>query len=285
VTTSIGLVYDQIRPDERMLIDAAKREQVDLKLYDTNTTPFPVTGFPNRFEITNVILQRCISYFRGLHVTATLESSGVLVVNSFEALSTAGNKLLASIRLANSGIPTPKTFLAFTEESAIQALDKLGYPAVIKPVVGSWGRLVTLLKDREMAKSIIESREYLHPIQQVYYLQEKIDRPGRDIRAFVIGDHVVAAMYRYATDSEWRTNAALGGRVENCPVTPEIEEFSVRAAKSMGGGAFGVDLMESKNGLVVHEVNHTTEFKATVKATGIDIPGLLIKYAVGMTRR
>jgi len=92
-------------------------------------------------------------------------------------------------------------------------------------------------------------------------------------------------MYRYATDSEWRTNAALGGRVENCPVTPEIEEFSVRAAKSMGGGAFGVDLMESKNGLVVHEVNHTTEFKATVKATGIDIPGLLIKYAVGMTRR
>src|SRR2546426_6924160 len=79
-----------------MLIDAAKREQVDLKLYDTNTTPFAVTGFPNGFEITNVILQRCISYFRGLHVTATLESSGVLVVNSFEALSTAGNKLLAS---------------------------------------------------------------------------------------------------------------------------------------------------------------------------------------------
>ena len=177
MTTSIGLVYDQIRPDERMLIDAAKREQVDLKLYDTNTTPFPVTGFPNGFEITNVILQRCISYFRGLHVTATLESSGVLVVNSFEALSTAGNKLLASIRLANSGIPTPKTFLAFTEESAIQALDKLGYPAVIKPVVGSWGRLVTLLKDQEMAKSIIESRNICTRSSKCTIFKKKLTGP------------------------------------------------------------------------------------------------------------
>ncbi|HZD12283.1 MAG TPA: lysine biosynthesis protein LysX, partial [Candidatus Binatus sp.] len=253
-STSLGLVYDQIRPDERMIIDAARKSNVALQFYNTNTTPFPVTGYANNgLELSDVVLQRCVSYFRGLHVTATLEANNILVVNSFEALATAGNKLLASIRLAKAGVPTPKTFVAFTEDSAVQALDKLGYPAVIKPVVGSWGRLVALIKDPEMARSIIEPREYLHPIQQVYYLQEKIDRPGRDIRAFVIGDTVVAAMYRYAGPTDWRTNAALGGKIENCPVTTEIEDLSVRSAKAMGGGAFGVDLMESKKGLVVHE--------------------------------
>lgn len=282
---TIGLVYDQLRPDERMLMDAAKRDGIDLKLYDTNNTPFQVTEGNDGLELTSTALQRCVSYFRGLHVTATLESKGVKVINSFASLSTAGNKLLASIRLSNSGIPTPKTFLAFTEDAAVQALDKLGYPAVIKPVVGSWGRLVAQLKDPETARSVIESREYLHPIQQVYYLQEKVDRPNRDIRCFVIDGRAVAAMYRYATDSDWRTNAALGGHVENCPISPSLEEMSVRAATSMGEGAFGVDLMETKDGLVVHEVNHTTEFKATVKATGVDIPHLLIQYAAGFEKR
>jgi len=144
---------------------------------------------------------------------------------------------------------------------------------------------VALLKDPDSATAILEPREYMHPIQQVYYLQEKIKRPERDIRCYVIGDQAVAAIYRNAPPGEWRTNTAKGGVAENLPVTPELEEISVRAAEAVGGGAFGVDLMETDSGLVVHEVNHTTEFKNTVRVTGVDIPKLLLEYASSLVRK
>jgi [lysine-biosynthesis-protein LysW]--L-2-aminoadipate ligase len=268
-----------------MIIDAAKKDQIDLRLFDTNSIPIEVTSDHGNNGFPDVMLQRCMSYFRSLHVTAALESLGVHVVNSFKATSICGNKLLASMRFREEKLPTPRTFVAFTEKSALEALDRLGYPAVLKPVVGSWGRLVALIKDVDSAKSIIESREYLHPIQQIYYLQEKVKRPERDIRCYVIGDQVVAAIYRYAPSGDWRTNTALGGQAAKCPVTPELEELSVRAAEAMGGGAFGVDLMETQEGLMVHEVNHTTEFKNTVRVTGVNIPKLLLDYTSQQAKR
>ncbi len=277
---SIGLVYDQLRPDERLIIDAAKSHSISLDLFDTNQMAFEVTGKQSGLESTDVFLQRCISYFRSVHATAALESYGKIVVNSHRTATTCGNKLLASIRLAEAKIPTPRTFLAFTEESALGALEQLGYPAVMKPIVGSWGRLVAQVKDPDTAKSIIESREYMHPVQQLYYLQEKVKRPDRDIRCYVIGDEAVAAIYRHAPPNDWRTNTAKGGIAEKCPITPELENLSIKAARAMGGGAFGVDLMETESGLVVHEVNHTTEFKNTVRVTGVDIPTLLLNYAI-----
>ena len=278
--TNVGLVYDQLRPDERLIIDAAKTNNTQLNLIDTNQMAFEVTGKQTGLEGTDVFLQRCMSYFRSVHATAALESYGKIVVNSHKVATTCGNKLLASIKLAQAKVPTPRTFLAFTEESALGALENLGYPAVMKPVVGSWGRLVAQIKDPDSAKSIIESREYMHPIQQLYYLQEKVKRPDRDIRCYVIGDKAVAAIYRKAPPNDWRTNTAMGGIAENCPITPELEELSIRAAEAMGGGAFGVDLMETEAGLVVHEVNHTTEFKNTVRVTKVDIPTLLLNYAI-----
>ena len=274
------MLYDQIRPDERLIIDAAKRDGIDLTLYDTNQLVFEVTGDDGGIELADVFLQRCISYFRSIHVTALLESRGRPVVNAFKATSICGNKLLASITLSRAKIPTPRTFLTFTEESSLEALHELGYPAVLKPVVGSWGRLVAQLSDDDSARSIIESREYMHPIQQVFYIQERIKRPDRDIRCYVIGDQAVAAIYRHAAQGDWRTNTARGGVAESCPITPELAELSVKAAEVMGGGAFGVDLMETESGLVVHEVNHTTEFKNTVRVTGVDIPKLILEYTI-----
>ncbi len=282
---TIGLVYDQLRPDERLIIDAAKKENIRLSLFDTNQMTFEVTGVHEGVGAADVLLQRCISYFRSVHATAALESYGKIVVNSHKAATTCGNKLLASIKLVQAKIPTPRTFLAFTEESALQALQELGYPAVMKPVVGSWGRLVAQVKDPDTARSIIESREYMHPVQQLYYLQEKVKRPDRDIRCYVIGDQAVAAIYRHAPPDEWRTNTARGGIAENCPINDELAELSIRAAHAMGGGAFGVDLMETESGLVVHEVNHTTEFKNTVRVTQIDIPLLLLNYAAEQAKR
>ncbi len=283
--TRIGLLYDQLRPDERLIIEAAKRDSIELTLYNTNELALELTGASDGVDLADALLQRCVSYFRSIHLTATLEARGKTVVNSFKAASICGNKLLTSICLSRAKIPTPRTYVAFTEEASLRALEQVGYPAVLKPVVGSWGRLVALIKDSESARSIIEAREYLHPIQQVYYLQEKIKRPDRDIRCYVIGDQAVAAIFRHAPADDWRTNTARGGIAENFSVTPELEEISVRAAHAVGGGAFGVDLMETESGLMVHEVNHTTEFKNTVQATHIDIPKLLIEYALQQAKK
>ncbi len=232
-----------------------------------------------------VVLQRCVSYFRNVHSTAALESAGHRVVNSFACAWVCGNKLFGSLALVRRGIPTPKTVLSMAEGSALRSIGELGYPAVLKPVVGSWGRLSALLKDRDAARAVIEDREQMFPLYQVYYVQEFVGRPPRDIRSFVIGDQTVAAIYRYSGGTEWRTNTARGGRAEKCRITPELDELSVKAAEAVGGEFVGVDLMEGRDGLLVHEVNNTTEFKNTVPATGVDIPGMVIDYLVSADKR
>jgi [lysine-biosynthesis-protein LysW]--L-2-aminoadipate ligase len=275
------MLCDRIRPDERMLIEAAKSKGIDLRIYDIDQLVFDTAGDPE-VEIEKIVLQRSMSYFKSMHVTALLENNGVKVVNSFDSAVLCGNKLLTSIALSKAGVPTPRTLVAFTEDSALKAVSKIGYPAILKPVVGSWGRLIAPLKDLESARAILETREFMFPLYQVFYIQEMIQNLLRDIRCFVIGDRAVAAMYRYSPPGEWRTNVARGGRAEACPITPDLEELCVKAAEAVGGGAFGVDVMETPNGPVVHEVNYTTEFKAITESTGIDIPGLILDYLVDM---
>lgn len=197
-----------------------------------------------------------------------------------------GNKLISHIELHKNGILTPKAICAFTPESSLRGLDKLGYPAVIKPTVGSWGRLIGLINDKEGAKTVLEDREHMFPIYHISYFEEFVKRPPRDIRAIVIGEEVVAAIYRYSGDNEWKTNMALGGHALPCPITKEIEDICIRSAKIFKGDIVGVDLMESeKYGLVVHEVNNTTEFKNTVKVTGVDIPKLIINYMENLLKK
>ncbi len=278
------MVYDRARPDERMLIDTAKRRGVPLKLYDAEDRYFKLSNADDEgFE--QVILQRCMSYFRALHLAALLESRGVKIINSFQAAIICGNKALTSITLAKARIPTPRTMLAFSKGPALKALEELGYPAILKPVIGSWGRLIAPLKDLDTAKAFIENRELMFPIYQIYYLQEMVEKPERDIRCFVVGDQAVAAVYRYSAPDDWRTNIARGGRAEPCPITNELEEISIKAAEAVGGGVFGIDLLEDDKGLLVHEVNYTTEFKSTTQTTGVDIPSLVIDYALHLAKR
>lgn len=232
----------------------------------------------------HIILQRCVSYFRNVHSTAALEGAGHRMVNSFACAWVSGNKLFGTLALIRHRVPTPRTVLAMSETSAERTADEMGYPVVLKPVVGSWGRLSALLNDRDAATAVIEHREEMFPLYQVYYLQEHVKRPPRDIRSFVIDGRTVAAIYRYSGETEWRTNTARGGRAEPCKITKELDDASVRAAKAVGGEVVGVDLMESEDGLVVHEVNNTTEFKNTVPATGVDIPGLIVDYLVSLKK-
>jgi [lysine-biosynthesis-protein LysW]---L-2-aminoadipate ligase len=226
-----------------------------------------------------------VSYFRNVHSTAALEAAGHRVVNSFACAWVCGNKLLGTLALEKHRVPTPKTVLSMSEDAVIRSIQDMGYPVVLKPVVGSWGRMSALLKDRDAARAVIEDREYMFPLYQIYYVQEFVKRPPRDIRTFVIGDETIAAIYRYSGSTEWRTNTARGGRAEACKITPELDELSVKAAKAVGGEFVGVDLMEGKDGLVVHEVNNTTEFKNTVPATGIDIPGMIVDYLISIQKR
>jgi len=278
VSSGLSILYDTIRWEEKVLFDAGKKKGADIKMVDCKNLFLNLDQTKENF---GTVIQRCVSYYRSLHSTAALEGKGVNVINCLNTSIFAGNKLFTHMLLQKNGIPTPFSTVAFSEESALAALESQGYPMVLKPTVGSWGRLIALLKDRDSAEGIMESRERMYPIYQVYYLEEFVQRPPRDIRAIMIGDKVVAAIYRYSGDSQWKTNMALGGRAEECKVTKELEDICVRAKNAVQGQIVGVDLMESKEkGLLVHEVNNTTEYKNTVRVTGVDIPALMIDYAL-----
>lgn len=284
---SLSLIYDRIRTEEKELINAAEKRGIYLRSIDAKDLHLTITDPSREGDIFgDVALERCVSYFRGLHITAILESKGVRVINRYSVGSLCGNKLLSSIMLAKCGIPTPKTVVAFTTEEAMRALEEMGYPAVIKPVFGSWGRLIAPLKDRETAQAIMEHREDMgNPLYQIYYLQEMVDRPPRDIRTVVVGDEIVASIYRYSAPDDWRTNIARGGRAEVCPLNERLRDMILKAANAVGGGVLGVDAMETKNGEVIHEVNSTVEFKGAMSVSEVDIPGKIIEYALNLAKK
>jgi [lysine-biosynthesis-protein LysW]--L-2-aminoadipate ligase len=283
-SNSLTILYDNIRWEEKALYEAAKKKGIEVKNLDCKNLAINLNEKNSTYK-GRVIIQRCVSYFKNVHSTAALEGAGAQVINPLQAAIMCGNKLYSHTLLEKAGVRTPRAFSAFSEEGAIAALEEMGYPAVIKPTVGSWGRLIALLRDKESARAVIEDREHMFPIYQIYYFEEFVERPPRDIRAIVVGDGVVAAIYRYSGDGEWKTNMALGGHAEACPVTKELEDICLKAANALGGEIVGVDLMESKDqGLLVHEVNNTTEFKNTVRVTGVDIPGLMVDYALAKKR-
>jgi [lysine-biosynthesis-protein LysW]--L-2-aminoadipate ligase len=270
-----------------MLYEKAQSKGIKSKIVDAKTLTVGTDSKPKDFLLGDIILQRSVSYYRGLYLTACLEFLGFKVINRFEVGQTCGNKLITSIKLAENKIPSPKTQFAFSAESGLENIKKTGFPIVLKPIVGSWGRGIYPLRDLETASMIVEMREEDNsPLSRIYYIQEMVDRPPRDIRCIVIDDQAVTAIYRYSSQSEWRTNVARGGNVEPAPITKEIEDLALRAAKAVGGGILGVDMMEDKNrGLVVHEVNNTVEFRGAASVSKADIPNAMIDYAVKLARK
>ncbi len=223
------------------------------------------------------ILIRCISYREALYGSRILEGQGVKTVNSSETIRVAGDKLLTSQALVDNGVPTLPVALAFSPQAALEALEKFGYPAVIKPVNGSWGRLIARVDSPEAARSILEHRSYMgENLSSIFYIQPYVEKPGRDIRVMVAGEKIIYAVYRYS--SHWITNTARGACTEPCPVTSELEELSIRAARAVGGGILALDIFETPDGLVVNEVNHTPEFHGAMRAVKVDIAGKIVDY-------
>lgn len=279
--SKLRIVFDRVRSEEKMLEEKAIELGHDTKMVDAKITQINTESKRSDFDFGDVVLERCVSYFRGLHFTACLEFLDVPVINKFEVANNCGNKMITSLLLKKHNVPTPKTYFSFSSETALENLEKVGYPMVIKPVVGSWGRGVMALKDRDVADAIIEVRELSDgPLDRIYYLQEMVKRPPRDIRAIAVGDQIVAAMYRTSTGG-FKTNIALGAEPVPCEITKELEDICLKASKAVGGGILGVDLMEDeKRGLVVHEVNNTVEFKGLAKVAKKNIPKEMIDFAV-----
>ena len=277
----ICIVFDRLRTEEKLLQKNAEELGYETSMIDAKITSFDTDSKPENFKFGDVVLERCVSYYRGLHFTACLEFMDIPVINKFDVANTCGNKMITSMLLKKNNIPTPKTYFSFSAEAALENFENVGYPLVIKPIIGSWGRSVMPIKDKDTAEAVIENRQVTDgPQDRIYYLQEMIDRPPRDIRVITVGDQAVSAMYRKSSGG-FKTNIALGAAPELCEITKEIEDLCEKTSKAVGGGILGIDLMEDKKrGLVVHEVNNTVEFKGLVKVSKKNIPKEMIDYAV-----
>ena len=274
----ISLLHDLVRWEEKSILKAAEDRHHNVRMIDVRSMHMDLDSDLGDIY-GKITLQRCTSYYRGLHSTAYLEYKGQKVVCDLSTSTIAGNKMLSSLAFKKNGVPTPTTSVLTSYDVAMKQFSgKFGGRAVIKPVTGSWSRMVALMNDQAAAMAVLEDREYMYPLYSIYYLQEFVERPPRDLRVFVAGDRVIGGIYRYQPDGEWRTNTAIGGKAEKLEITSEIEKIALAATKSVGNGIFGVDLMESDGGYLVHEVNSTTEFKNTVKVANVDVPGAIVDY-------
>jgi len=277
----VGMLCSRIRVEEKLLIGELTKRRVNLDIIDDRELILEIRG--NGWD-HDVILERCINHSRALYALRILNDWGLPSVNTYEVANTCGNKLLTTSALVRAGIPTPRTCVAFTPESALQAIEEMGYPVVLKPGVGSWGRLLSKVNDREAAEAILEHKKVLGSYHHsVYYIQEYVEKHGRDIRAFVVGDETICAIYR--TSPHWITNTARGGEASNCPVTDDLHELCVAAAGAVGGGVVALDIFEDQDrGMLVNEINYTMEFRNSIDTTGVDIPARVVDYVLQVGR-
>jgi [lysine-biosynthesis-protein LysW]--L-2-aminoadipate ligase len=279
----IGVLFSRVRVEEKWIIAAMERRGVDYERLDDRRLFFDLDN-PDPWRQFDAILERSISYTSGLYALRVLNSWGIPTVNTAAVAEACGDKLTTSSALEQAGVPQPRNLIAFTPESALEAIETLGYPVVLKPVVGSWGRLLAKINDRDAAEAVLEHKALLGSVQHsVFYIQEFIKKPGRDIRAFVVGDQTITAIYRKSP--HWITNTARGGEGEICPVTPQLEEICSKASHAVGSGVLAVDIIEHpERGYLVNEVNHTMEFHTTQPLTGVDIGGIITDYVIDVAR-
>ncbi len=279
----IGVIYSRVRVEEKKLFEALDGRKIQYdKIYDGDIQ-FDLQE-PGIWRQYDVILERCINHARAQSALRILNDWGIPTVNTAHVADVCGNKLATSSVLVRAGVPSTRVKVAFTPESAVKAIEEIGYPVVLKPAVGSWGRLLSKINDRDAAETVLEHKEILGSYHHsIYYIQEYIKKPGRDIRAFVIGDETVAAIYR--ASEHWITNTARGAQASNCPVTTELNKLCVAAARAVGGGVVGVDVLEDKDrGYLVIEVNYTIEFRNSIATTGVDIPNKIVDYVLAVGR-
>ncbi|MHB8855120.1 MAG: lysine biosynthesis protein LysX [Bellilinea sp.] len=280
----IGVIYSRVRVEEKWIFGALEKRGLDYDRLDDRGISFDLQN-PAAWCAFDAVLERSISYTSGLYSLRMLNAFGITTVNTAKVAEICGDKLMTSAALARAGVPQPHSATAFTPEAALEAIEAFGYPVVLKPVVGSWGRLLAKINDRDAAEALLEHKAMLGSVQHsVFYIQEYIKKPGRDIRAIMVGDRVLTAIYRKS--DHWITNTARGGEGEICPITPEIESLCLRAAQAVGSGVLAVDLVEHpEKGLLVNEVNHTMEFHTAQPISGVNIADEIVNYVLEVAKK
>jgi len=278
----IGIVYDLVRWEERDLIRAVRELGHEPVLLRVTREVFWLDR-EDCYDL-DLAFQRCVSFYRAIASTIILEEKGVPVVNSSRVLMSCEDKLYTTARLARRGIPVPRTAIAFSREACVEAAEKLGYPLVVKPIYGSWGRMIARALDRESLEEILEFRENMQsPHFKVHYLQEYVEKPGRDIRACYIWGDVPVAIYRVS--DRWKTNTALGGEAVPANLDEEQLELVRKAGDELGGGVLGVDLVEKGSESLVLEVNGIPQYKNISRVTGVDVSRIIVEKTVERFRR
>ncbi len=279
----IGFLYSLLRKEEKLILEELNRRPgIEIEMLDDRRLFFSMANGP--YPEVDLVVERCISHYRALHILKLFTAAGIPCVNRPGVAEICGSKFDTSLALKNHGVPQPEVRVAFTEASALAAIEEIGYPVVLKPAVGSWGRLLTKVNDRHAAEAVLEHKTVLGTYHHsIFYIQQYIEKNGRDIRSFVVGDRCIGAIYRQS--NHWITNTARGAVTSNCPVTQELAEISVAAAGAVGGGVLAVDLFETDQGLLVNEVNYTMEFKNSIEPTGVNIPAKIVDYALDEATR
>jgi [lysine-biosynthesis-protein LysW]--L-2-aminoadipate ligase len=277
----VGVLLSRVRVEEKLLLaELARRDDVEVIRFDDREL---ILDLEDPISECDVVLERAINHLRAEYTLKVLNDWGVPTVNTFEVANVCGDKLLTTAALVKNGVPVPRTRFAFTPESALDAIEELGYPVVLKPAIGSWGRLLAKVNDRDAAEALLEHKVTLGSFHHgAFYIQEYVEKQGRDIRSFVVGDETICAIYR--DSPHWITNTARGAKASNCPVTDELDRVSRAAARAVGGGVVAVDLFETPVGLQVNEVNYTMEFRNSIHTTGVDIPARIIDYTLAVAR-
>jgi len=273
----VGFLHSIIRKEEKYLLEEfRKRKNLELVKIDDRHQFFDLHH--NSFDL-DVVIERSVNHSRAYHALKFLNANGIPTVNRAEVAEICGSKYLTTQALIKAGVKTPKCFLAFTPESALAAMDQLGFPCVIKPTTGSWGRLISKVNDRDAAEAILEHKQILGSYHHsIFYIQEYVEKKGKDIRSFVVGDECIAAIYRHS--DHWITNTARGGSTSNCVINPELHEICVQAATACGGGVVAIDVFETDQGYSVNEVNYTMEFRNSIDVTGVNIPAKIVDYVL-----
>ena len=279
MSIKIGLLLSRVRQEEKLLLKEAENRNLNIIKIDSR---YLKLGLNDKYNF-DIVLEREISHSRAIYSLNMLNGAGIKTVNSYDVAMICGNKVITSKSLIDNNVPTPRIKVAFTKESALEAIEEMGYPVVLKPVVGSWGRLIAKVTDRAGAEAILEHKEYLGAYyHSIFYIQEYVEKPGRDIRAFVIGGETVGAVYR--SSEHWITNTAKGAKTSKCELSSELNEICQKAGNAIGNGVLAIDLMESKNGFLVNEINYTVEFRNSIEPTGVNIPGKIIDYVISEAR-
>jgi len=274
---NVGILYSRIRKDEKLLLNELRERDHEVTKIDVRKQTFDISEAPAAFADLDIVVDRCLATSRSLYATQFFEAYGIPVVNSHETADICADKVKNSLALEQAGVPTPATKVAFTKETAMEAIEDFGYPCVLKPVVGSWGRLMAKIDSESAAEAILEHKATLgHYEHKVFYVQEFVEKPGRDIRVLAVDGEPIAAMVR--SSDHWITNAAKGAETDVFELDDEALDLVEKASDAVGGGLLGVDLMETGDSYTVHEVNHTVEFKALDEAVETDVAGTVVDW-------